>query len=67
MRIRLCVPSTLQAKYGGIGHLWGDVLCRHQQLRYHLQVGGGDQLYCDHVFELPTLKPWLSIADKHVS
>lgn len=57
----------LQAKYGGITFLWNDVMQRHQQLRYHLQVGGGDQLYNDHVFELPSLKPWLAITDKHVS
>lgn len=31
------------------------------------QVGGGDQLYCDPVFELPSLKPWLAIDDPHVS
>lgn len=31
------------------------------------QVGGGDQLYCDPVFELPTVKQWLSVDDPHVS
>ena len=29
------------------------------------QVGGGDQIYCDHVMELPALKPWLSVDDPH--
>lgn len=32
-----------------------------------LQVGGGDQLYCDPVFELPTVKQWLTVDDPHVS
>jgi hypothetical protein len=31
-----------------------------------LQVGGGDQLYNDHVFELETMKPWLMIDDPQV-
>jgi hypothetical protein len=31
------------------------------------QVGGGDQIYCDPVFELPALKPWLTLDDPHVS
>lgn len=39
---------------------------RHEQMRFHLQVGGGDQLYCDRLFHLPTLKPWLSIQDHQV-
>jgi hypothetical protein len=34
---------------------------------YFLQVGGGDQIYNDPVFELPSLKPWLAIDDPHVS
>eukprot|EP00879_Flechtneria_rotunda_P009341 GHRR01009780.1.p1 GENE.GHRR01009780.1~~GHRR01009780.1.p1 ORF type:complete len:646 (+),score=209.66 GHRR01009780.1:188-2125(+) len=53
-------------KYGGIAYMWKDVMQRHQQMRFHLQVGGGDQLYCDRVFLLPTLKPWLNIDDPHV-
>jgi hypothetical protein len=32
-----------------------------------LQVGGGDQVYNDTVFELSTLQPWLDIDDPHVS
>lgn len=28
-----------------------------------LQVGGGDQIYCDGVFEVPAIKPWLAIKD----
>lgn len=52
--------------YGGIGNLWRDVMARHTQQPFHLQVGGGDQLYCDQVFELPALKSWLAIDDPHV-
>ena len=36
----------------------------HSQIHYHGQVGGGDQIYCDAVFSLDCLKPWLSIKDK---
>eukprot|EP00882_Tetradesmus_deserticola_P013824 GHRQ01014681.1.p1 GENE.GHRQ01014681.1~~GHRQ01014681.1.p1 ORF type:complete len:625 (+),score=225.88 GHRQ01014681.1:542-2416(+) len=53
-----------QAKYGGISNLWRDLLQRHGQVRYHLQVGGGDQLYADRLFHLPSLQPWLKI-DQH--
>ena len=28
-----------------------------------MQVGGGDQLYCDPVWELPSLKDWLNLDD----
>lgn len=30
------------------------------------QLGGGDQIYCDHVMDLPSLKPWLAVDDPHV-
>lgn len=36
-------------------------------LHVAVQVGGGDQLYCDPVFELPTVKQWLTVDDPHVS
>jgi hypothetical protein len=55
-----------QVKYGGIGNLWRDAMQRHGQVRYHLQVGGGDQLYADRLFHLPSLQPWLKIDNHEV-
>ena len=40
---------------GGIQPLWRDVMyCARTPM--HLMVGGGDQLYNDGVWEVPTLK-----------
>jgi hypothetical protein len=55
-----------QTKYGGISNLWRDAMQRHGQVRYHLQVGGGDQLYADRLFHLPSLQPWLKIDNHEV-
>ena len=40
---------------GGIQPLWRDANACHQQQPMHVMVGGGDQLYCDAVWEIPTL------------
>jgi hypothetical protein len=32
-----------------------------------VQIGGGDQVYCDSLFELSSLQPWLKEDDPHVS
>lgn len=26
------------------GHMWSDLMQRHDQMKFHLQVGGGDQV-----------------------
>jgi len=52
-----------EQKYGGIGFLWQDLMREHAAKRFHVMVGGGDQLYNDHVFQLETLKQWLLIDD----
>lgn len=36
---------------GGDTPLWNDLLDKHRQLPFHVMVGGGDQLYCDGVYE----------------
>ena len=56
-----------QVKYGGISNLWRDLMQRHTQARYHLQVGGGDQIYADRLFHAPSLQPWLKIDNHEVS
>lgn len=55
-----------QVKYGGISNLWRDLMQRHTQARYHLQVGGGDQIYADRLFHAPSLQPWLKIDNHEV-
>jgi len=53
----------VEEEYGGIQPLWVDVLARHKAKPMHVLVGGGDQLYNDHVWELPTLLEYLSIPE----
>lgn len=53
--------------YGGVEHLWTDVLQQHEQQPYSLLVGLGDQLYNDQVFEVEGLKGWDQLADRSVA
>lgn len=62
--------TRIPAGCAGEGHVWLDWANHISGCACCLlssQVGGGDQLYCDQVFELPALKPWLAIDDPHVS
>ena len=56
--------SPEAVKNNGVTPLWNDINRMHSQIYYHGQVGGGDQIYCDAVFSLDCLKPWLSVKDK---
>ncbi|GAX72780.1 hypothetical protein CEUSTIGMA_g236.t1 [Chlamydomonas eustigma] len=40
---------------GGIQPLWRDVLFANQQKSLHVMIGGGDQIYCDDVWNLPAM------------
>ena len=40
---------------GGIQPLWRDAVFCHEQKPLHVMVGGGDQLCCDEVWNLPSL------------
>ncbi|PNH09390.1 hypothetical protein TSOC_003985, partial [Tetrabaena socialis] len=53
-----------EAANGGIQPLWRDVMEVHARDPIHVMYGGGDQLYCDDVWKLPSLVQWLSIQDK---
>ncbi len=45
--------------------LWIHVLNQHNSRPYHCQMGGGDQLYCDSVFDqVPSLVEWVKIPSK---
>jgi len=52
-----------EAEMGGIQPLWSDVLFCHQTKPMHVMIGGGDQLYCDDVWNLPALSSWLQLDD----
>lgn len=42
--------------------LWLDVLRKHSQQRYHVMLGGGDQIYCDLIkAHCKTLEPWIEL------
>lgn len=44
--------------------LWDDMLRRHRHNPYHVMLGGGDQIYCDDVWKLPSLREWLAVKGK---
>ncbi|KAJ1564302.1 hypothetical protein HK096_008683, partial [Nowakowskiella sp. JEL0078] len=44
--------------------LWEDILQNHSKIPLMLQVGGGDQVYADPVFNQPCLVEWLAIKGK---
>ena len=45
--------------------LWNHALKQHTEKPYHCQMGGGDQLYADKVFdEAPSLVTWIKIVSK---
>ena len=48
---------------GGIAPMWRDVLYCHEQRPIHVMIGGGDQLYCDDVWNLPALAQWLQLPE----
>eukprot|EP00198_Chlamydomonas_reinhardtii_P002710 XP_001692046.1 predicted protein [Chlamydomonas reinhardtii] len=50
--------------HGGIQPLWRDVMHVHQRDPIHVMFGGGDQLYCDDVWKLPSLVTWTMMSDR---
>jgi hypothetical protein len=56
------ISPEKQEKLGGANVLWNDMFTLHSKQPYHVQVGGGDQLYCDDVFLTNALKGWLGIV-----
>ncbi|KAJ1539123.1 hypothetical protein HK405_013160, partial [Cladochytrium tenue] len=58
----------VESQLGGIQPMWRDLLKRHQERPFHVQIGGGDQLYADgyshSVFEDGSiLGKWLQTGD----
>lgn len=58
--------ETREGHWKGVGPLWSDVLIRHETPggALHIMVGGGDQLYCDDVWQCPALKAFLDMPNK---
>ncbi|KAF1356873.1 hypothetical protein BDV97DRAFT_286787 [Delphinella strobiligena] len=42
--------------------LWNDVLRQHEQMPFHVMIGGGDQIYNDGVRVDGPLRPWTDIS-----
>jgi hypothetical protein len=68
-RMRACPPQA-EAREGhwkGVSPLWNDVLARHETpgAAMHIMVGGGDQLYCDDVWQVSpvALRPQCRCTD----
>ncbi|KAI8803318.1 hypothetical protein BJ742DRAFT_829312 [Cladochytrium replicatum] len=44
--------------------VWADLLKRHREIPFLVNVGGGDQVYADDVWRLPELVEWLAVKGK---
>jgi hypothetical protein len=40
----------------GIQPMWRDLMARHHKQPLQLMIGGGDQLYNDEIWHVPSLK-----------
>lgn len=60
----LSVSQELRMKMGGLEALWKDLLMHHAEKPFLVQVGGGDQIYCDGIWKTGSLKKWLAIKGK---
>lgn len=60
------VKPEEKAKLNGPGHMWNDLMQKHHETGgFHVQIGGGDQIYADRMWrELPLLREWLQIRGK---
>lgn len=58
------VSGETRKQMGGVRPLWDDMLRKHAQMPYYVMLGGGDQIYCDDVWKLESLREWLKIKGK---
>ncbi|KAI8320688.1 hypothetical protein GQ54DRAFT_263089 [Martensiomyces pterosporus] len=61
----LSVSEKEKRELGGDNAVWDDLLEKHARAPFHVQVGGGDQLYSDKIWQSDIWKPWLAIKDKY--
>lgn len=58
--------SGYPEKFGGVIPLWSDLVHKHNEHKYHMMVGLGDQVYMDEVFEhVDELEEWTLHSDRH--
>jgi hypothetical protein len=57
----ICEDSEVE-RLNGVLPLWKDLMRMHGKVRYHGMIGGGDQIYCDKVFQLNSLQQWLKTS-----
>ena len=50
--------GTNTEEWNGSNPLWDDMARHHEQQRFHMVNGGGDQIYCDKLAKEPELKEW---------
>ena len=46
---------------GGRAHLWRQLALRHEAAPFHLLVLGGDQIYADALWRLPSIRAWSAL------
>lgn len=60
-----CVSEERRQQMGGLQPLWRDLMQQHRKQPFHCLVGGGDQLYADKIWHLPSLQPWLRLSGRN--
>ena len=50
--------AAVDALPGGRAHLWRHLAARHRTDSFHLLVLGGDQIYADALWKLPSIRAW---------
>jgi hypothetical protein len=58
------VTDEVKQQYNDIKPMWVDVHRMHASTRFHAMIGGGDQIYCDDVFNLTCFENWIGMRDK---
>jgi hypothetical protein len=58
------VSDEVRQQYNDIKPLWVDVQRMHSQVQFHGMIGGGDQIYCDDIFNLECYQSWIGNRDK---
>ncbi|KAJ2778122.1 hypothetical protein H4R18_004789 [Coemansia javaensis] len=61
----LSVSDKEKAALGGDNVVWDDLLAKHREVPFHVQVCGGDQLYADRIWKADVWRPWLQMKDKY--
>ncbi|OMJ21159.1 hypothetical protein AYI70_g3643 [Smittium culicis] len=60
----LNVTDKAKSELGGNDVVWEDLLEKHKKVPFHVQIGGGDQLYCDLLWKDPVWDTFYSAKEK---